>query len=230
MNFTDLSALDLGGVLLGFVFTLFIFSYILGDNPLFKFAIHVFIGVAAGYASVVTLFNVILPQLIFPFLSGNQGEIILAVIFLIPSLMLLAKIVPRLSALGNPAVAILVGIGAAVAIGGAVTGTIFPQTSASINAFGDQSIINAIVLSVSTLTTLIYFQFSLGQKKGTPKFLQRIFQGIGWVGQFFVAVTFGALFTGVYIAVMTALIERFDFLWTFVRDILLSSNLLDNSL
>ena len=230
MNFTDLSALDLGGVLLGFVFTLFIFSYILGDNPLFKFAIHVFIGVAAGYASVVTLFNVILPQLVFPFLSGNRGEIILAVIFLIPSLMLLAKIVPRLSALGNPAVAILVGIGAAVAIGGAVTGTIFPQTSASINAFGDQSIINAIVLSVSTLTTLIYFQFSLGRKKGTPKFLQRILQGIGWVGQFFVAVTFGALFTGVYIAVMTALIERFNFLWTFVRDILLSSSLLGNSL
>jgi hypothetical protein len=230
MNFTDLGILDLGGVLLGFVFTLFIFSYILGDNPLFKFAIHVFIGVSAGYATVVTLFNVILPQLVFPFLSGNRGEIILAVIFLIPSILLLAKIFPRLSALGNPAVAILVGIGAAVAIGGAVTGTILPQTSASINAFGNQPIINALILLVSTLTTLIYFQFSLGKKQAAPKFLQRTIKAIGWVGQFFIAVTFGALFTGVYVAVMTALIERFSFLWTFVRDMFLSSNISGNLL
>lgn len=230
MSFTDLGILDLSGVLLGFVFTLFIFSYILGDNPLFKFAIHVFIGVAAGYATVVTLFNVILPQLVFPFLSGSQGEIVLTVIFLIPSILILAKIFPRLSALGNPAVAILVGIGAAVAIGGAVTGTIFPQTSASINAFEKQALLNAIILLISTLTTLIYFQFNLGQRKATPKLLQRILQGIGWVGQFFVAVTFGALFTGVYVAVMTALIERFNFLWSFIRDVLLSSNLLGNLL
>ena len=86
MNLGDMTLIDMSGVLLGFVFTLFIFSYILGDNPLFQFAIHVFIGVAAGYVTVVTLFNVILPQLVFPFLSGNRGEIILAVIFLIPRL------------------------------------------------------------------------------------------------------------------------------------------------
>jgi hypothetical protein len=149
---------------------------------------------------------------------------------LIPSILLLAKIFPRLSALGNPAVAILVGIGAAVAIGGAVTGTILPQTSASINAFGNQPIINALILLVSTLTTLIYFQFNVGKKTGTPKSLQRILKGIGWVGQFFVAVTFGALFTGVYVAVMTALIERFSFLWTFIRVMFLSSTFSGNLL
>lgn len=220
------SLLDMSGVLLGFIFTLFIFSYILGDNPLFQFAIHVFIGVAAGYATVVTLFNVIMPQLVFPFLSGNQGEVILAVIFLVPSILLLAKIFPPLSKAGNPAVAILVGIGAAAAIGGAITGTIFPQTAASVNVFEGRSSINAIILLVSTLSTLIYFQFIARQTKDSPGFLKAITRGIGWLGQFFIAVTFGALFAGVYIAVMTALIERFTFLWSVIQNSLLSTALL----
>jgi hypothetical protein len=41
--------------LIGLVLTLMIFSYLLGDNPLFRFAIYLFIGVASGYAAAVTV-------------------------------------------------------------------------------------------------------------------------------------------------------------------------------
>jgi hypothetical protein len=38
-------------------------------------------------------------------------------------------------------------------------------------------------------------------------------EAVGGVGQFYIAVTFGALFTGVYLAAITALIERISYLW-----------------
>ena len=39
--------------IVSFVVTLLIFSYIFGDNPLFRLASYAFVGVAAGYAVVV---------------------------------------------------------------------------------------------------------------------------------------------------------------------------------
>ncbi len=215
------SLADLSGLLLGFSFTIFIFSYILGDNFLFRLATHVFIGAAAGYASVVTLYNVILPQLIFPLFEGGQGELILTISLLIPSILLLAKISPRLSKIGNPAIAILVGIGAAAAIGGAIFGTIFPQTTASINIFETNNLFDGAVVLVGTLVTFLYFQFSTRSNKSQRPALAQVTRLIRWLGKTFIAITFGALFAGVYIAALTALIERFTFLWTFVKDLVL---------
>ena len=53
--------LDGIGAFLGFVLTLLIFSYLIGDNPLFRITVHIFIGVSAGFAAVIALENVILP-------------------------------------------------------------------------------------------------------------------------------------------------------------------------
>jgi hypothetical protein len=36
------------------------------------------------------------------------------------------------------------------------------------------------------------------------------------IGQFFIAVTFGVLFTGAYAATVSALIERLYFIWNFI--------------
>ena len=117
--------------------------------------------------------------------------------------------------------AILVGIGAAAALGGAVTGTISPQVSATIRIFDNQNIANAGIILIGTLSTLIYFQFGVPRKnkKSLPK--ADIIQGINWVGQAFIAITFSALFAGVYFAALTALVERLSYIWIFVRDIFL---------
>jgi len=223
VNLFDTNTLDLIGALLGFTFTLFIFSYAWGDNPFFRIATHIFVGVAAGYATIITIYNIILPHLIFPLVSENRSEILLAVIYLIPSALVLTKMSPRLSYIGNPAMAILVGIGAAAAIGGAILGTIFPQTSASINIFDQQNFINAIIIIFGTLATLIYFQFSAQKKTDEPSTKGQVLQGIGLAGQVFIAITFGALFAGVYFAALTALIERFSYVWTFIREILITA-------
>jgi CDP-diglyceride synthetase len=224
MSAIDLSVLDLIGALLGFLLTVFIFSYIVGDNVLFRIATHLFIGVAAGYVAIVVIQNIILPQMIWPFFSDNRNEKIFAILFLILGALMLTKISPRLNKLGNPAIAYLVGVGAAAAIGGAVVGTIFPQTSASINVFVENDIFDAFWILVGTLTTLLYFHFGIRRKNSEDDLPQRPawLDMIGNVGQFFIAVTFGALFSGVYLAAIMALIERASYIWNLIQSMFLA--------
>ena len=224
MSAIDLSILDLIGALLGFLLTVFIFSYIVGDNVLFRIATHLFVGVAAGYVAIVVIQNIILPQMIWPFFSDNRNEKIFAILFLILGVLMLTKVSPRLNKLGNPAIAYLVGVGAATAIGGAVVGTIFPQTSASINVFVENDIFDAFWILVGTLTTLLYFHFGIRRKNSEDDVPQRPawLDMIGNVGQFFIAVTFGALFSGVYLAAIVALIERASYIWNLIQSMFLA--------
>jgi hypothetical protein len=219
---------DFIGGIVGFVLTLCVFSYILGDNLLFRLAIHIFIGVAAAYAAVMVWYNVIWTQLVLPLLSGQLA--LLIPLFL--SFLLLAKIAPRFSGLGNPVMAYLVGVGAAAAVGGAVFGTIFPQAGASANLFDHANLLqgkdtldyavnflNSGIILVGTLTTLVYFHFGVRGNDNFPQQRPLLLRGVSWVGQAFIAVTFGALFAGVYAAAVTALIER----WTFLVEFILGS-------
>jgi hypothetical protein len=80
------------GLALGFLLTILIFSYLMGDNPFFRLAIHVFIGVSAAYVAIITINNVLIPRLIMPLINGSSGERILSIVLLIPSLFLFFKI------------------------------------------------------------------------------------------------------------------------------------------
>jgi hypothetical protein len=162
--------------------------------------------------------NIILPQMVFPFAGEDRNAKLFAMLFLILGALMLTKISPRLNKLGNPAMAYLVGVGAAAAIGGSVVGTIFPQASMTMNVFNDNGFVDAIVIIVGTLTTLLYFHFGIRRKDTENQSAQRPawLEAIGRVGQFFIAVTFGALFSGVYLAAITALIERMAFIWNLI--------------
>jgi hypothetical protein len=224
MSAIDLSLLDMIGTLLGFVLTIFIFSYIWGDNLLFRIATHLFIGVTAGYVTIIVIQNVIIPRMIWPFLFGDRNEKIFAILFLVLGVLMLTKISPSLNKLGNPAIAYLVGVGAAAAIGGAVVGTIFPQASRTINIFTDNNIFNALWIIIGTLSTLLYFQFGIRRKNSEEEEPQRPIwlETIAQIGQFFIAVTFGALFSGVYLAALVALIDRASYIWDIIRNTFLA--------
>jgi hypothetical protein len=219
MSAFDLSLLDLVGTLLGFTLTILIFSYIfVGDNVLFRIATHLFIGVTAGYVTIVVIHNIILPQMIFPFAGEDRNAKLFAMLFLVLGALMLTKISPRLNKLGNPAMAYLVGVGAAAAIGGSVVGTIFPQAAASMSALEDNNFVDGLVIIVGTISTLLYFHFGIRRRDDEDRSTQRPpwLEAIGGVGQFFIAVTFGALFSGVYLAAITALIERMSFIWNLI--------------
>ena len=66
MDTTDLIASFLASVL-----TIMVLSYLIGDNPLFKLAMYLLIGVAAGYVGAVAVHNVLIPGLIEPILDAG---------------------------------------------------------------------------------------------------------------------------------------------------------------
>jgi hypothetical protein len=214
--------LDFVTAIVSFIFTLSVLSYLVGDNPLFRLAIYIFIGVSAGYAAAVAWHQVLWSKLFMPLIYGDTFERALALVPLLLGMLMLMKLSPRTARLGNPAMAFMVGAGASVAVGGAVLGTLFPQTQASINLFDlkaggsvSERIFEASIILVGTLTTLVYFHFSA---KATPSGPQgsHLVDILGGIGQVFIAITFGALFAGVYAAAMTALVERLSFLWSFI--------------
>ena len=132
-------SIDLLSTIFGLILTLMVFSYLLDDNPLFRVAVYIFIGVSAGYAATVVCYQVLSPKLLAPLRTGDPNQLLLTVIPLFLSISLLAKLTPRISWIGNFAMAVLVGVGAAAALGGAVLGTLIPQVQAAMDAFDFRS-------------------------------------------------------------------------------------------
>jgi hypothetical protein len=221
------------GAIIGFLLTIMVLSYIIGDNFLFRLAIHIFIGVASGYAAILILFNVVWHQVLVPvmqiFNSGKTDGLLTYAIHVAPAVVLgiwmMTKLSPRVSRWGTPVLAFLTGVGAATVVAGAVRGTIFPQVGASINVLNQQSIpaisnslvgwfINGLIIMAGTVTTLIYFQFGVKrQKEGVPAQRSVFLDYLSTIGQGFIIITLGVLFSGVYLAALSALIDRIRFLW-----------------
>jgi hypothetical protein len=216
---------------ISFIITILILSYLIGDNPLFRAAVYVFVGVAAGYVAAVAWNEIIVALLIQPITSGevfvNPGLAASLVIPLLGSALLLFKVSPRLSHLGQLPMAYLVGVGAAVTIGGAVLGTLLPQIGATFDGFDLRSagtsgadmaflFFNGVMVLIGVIGTLAYFHFGASQKPDGSVHRNVLVNILSWVGRVYIAVTFGVLFAGVYMAALTALIERMDSIRSFL--------------
>jgi hypothetical protein len=205
----------------GFIFTVLILSYLLGDNPLFRVGIYLFIGISVGYVLSVTWHQVIWPQLIQPMISGAVFRDVQQAFLIFPllgSVLLLVKIFPRLSGLGQLPTALLVGVGAAVAVGGAILGTLIPQVEATINAFDLRiartnaffALFNGVLVLIGILGTLAYFQFGARKREDGTVRRNALIEALTWIGRIYIAISFGVLFAGVYLAALTAFISRVD--------------------
>ncbi len=226
MSLTSVSFPDLLGAVIGFALTLMVFSYIIGDNIFFRVAIYIFIGVAAGYAAVVAWYSVIWPQLLEPLLFGIQNDRLYILFPLVMGILLLFKLSPRLTRIGNPAIAYLIGVGVAVAVGGAVIGTIFPLINATFQLFDFSAALNgvswlinlikAVIILVGTITTLLYFHFGVRSKSEPDLEKPRWAVILNWIGQIFIGTSLGVIFAGVFSASLTALIERTTYVVNFM--------------
>jgi len=226
-----MGTVDLVFTIASFLFTLLVLTYLLmGDNPFFRFATYTFIGIAAAYLVVITFTQVIWPHLFRSLLVGSMEERSLLAVPVVGSLFLRAKLFPSISRLGNPSMAYVVGIGAAVTIGGTLLGTLFPQTAATVQLFDlrgaapggvnsglgiGATLLDGVFILVGTISTLAYFHF--GARKCADQTPQRPpgIEALARIGQYFIAITFGSLFAGVYMAALSALVERIAFLLNF---------------
>jgi len=221
---------------ISFLFTLLIFSYVLGDNPLFRAAMYIFVGVSSGYIAVVAFWQVIMPRLVYPLLSAfATGDIFNLQLMLPLGLILLGGLMlifPRQAGMGRLVLAFLVGVGAAVTLIGALGGTLIPQVMGTVNAFDMTSvrgkdvgylveaIFNASTILVGAVLTLAYFHFGARQKTDGSMRRLGLIEALAWGGRVFIGIALGAVFAGVYAAALTALIERIWSLIKFILDLL----------
>ncbi len=219
---------------ISFLFTLLILSYVVGDNPLFRIGTYIFVGVAAGFVAAVVWWQVLWPRLVYPLISSSVPMIEKGVLLvpLLGVLLLFMKISPRLTGMGRVVMAFLVGVGAAVTIAGALTGTLLPQVFGTINAFDMaalrgkdagffiEAITNGAVILAGTVFTLSYFHFGARPKADGSMRRLGLIEISAWVGRVFIGITLGAVFAGVYAAALTALIERLSSLINFIGNFL----------
>ncbi|MCB0118014.1 MAG: hypothetical protein KDD72_03215 [Anaerolineales bacterium] len=219
---------------LGFLFTVLILSYLIGDNPLFKIAIYLFVGVASGYAAAIIFWQVLYPKLFLPtatiIQTGNYSNAFLLFVPWLGLGFILMKISPRFAGAARITMAFLVGAGAAVTLVGALSGTINPQVMATINFFQgaihkptnelmEISFSGGVIL-LGLVTSLAYFHFGARQKPdgSTKRFV--LVDIFAWIGRIFIGITLGVIFAGVYAAALTAFIERVSSLVIFIKTLL----------
>ena len=212
---------------IGLILTLLVFSYLIGDNPLFRFTIYLFIGVSSGYAAFAVWNYVLWPKLFSQLMTTDQ--LLLLLVPLVLSLSLLAKLSPRTSWIGSFAMAVLVGVGAATAVGGALFGTMIPQAQAAMNSFDMGSatgsavlvkLFEGTVMFFGTILTLAAFHFTVQRAPDGSAKKNGFLDGLGKAGRVFISITLGVLFAGVYMAALTAMIERLSSVITFTRQLI----------
>lgn len=193
--------------------TLLIFSFLYKDNPLFKLAEHLYVGVSVGYTIVKAYDTVLVHLVVKPIVE--QGEINL----LIPvgiGMLMLTRYVPKAAWMSRYAFAFIVGMGAGLAIPRTISSFILKQVedtirpllslagsdgvTFSMNLLNPASNLNAIIILLGVSSVLFYFFFSI-EHTGVGKVVAR-------TGIMFLMISFGAAFGYTVMARMSLLIGR----------------------
>lgn len=186
------------------VLTVMVFSYLLGDNVLYRIAIHLFVGASAGYLLIVSIESIIIPWIEVTFAGGfNSATFVTGMIPILVGVLLLFKTSPRLSRFGNIGLAFVMGVGAAVALWGAVAGTLLPVAGGVAAAFTPGNLINGAILLIGTVSVLVYFTY-VGRRAPDGAVVQpRLVRAVGLVGRGFLVVTLGATYALVILSALT---------------------------
>ncbi len=217
---------------IGMLLTVMVISYLAGDNFFFRLAVYLFVGISAGYLAVLLIYRVIVPHMLAPLWTGAPGMRLLAVIPLVLGGLMLAALFQKSKNLARLPLAILIGVGSAVLISGILLGTLLPQIVSVVDRFDFSMtavgasdvpwmrVVDALIILIGVITTLIYFYNNGRNATEKPQKLDGFLRVLGKAGQVFIGVTLGALFAGVYAAALTALIERAATIWDFIRSLL----------
>ncbi len=170
-----------------------IYSYLYKENPVFRFAEHMYVGLAGGYAVAVAFDNVKTSALIPLF----KGEYLLILPVMIGCLVF-TRLSVRYSWLARYPVAIMVGIGTGLSLRGIPSSQILTQVRASLLPVTS---INNILLVLGIVGTLVYFLFTK-EHKGAVGVMARI-------GKPFLMVSFGCIFAATIFDNISMLVGTF---------------------
>ena len=216
---------------IGLLLSVMTLSYLIKDNFLFRLASHIFIGVTAGYLLTLIIHQILWARAVIPLIEGSWLQRAWMVIPLLLVLLLILGQFPRFSGFSKFPLAFLLGLTAAVVIGGAIFGTLTTQIRAVVNAFDhnewyaqqDQvwvKILDAVMMLLGTVGVLAYFHFGKKLKPQNAKDHHKrpaLFEGLGKIGEVFVGITLGAIFAGVFSSALWALIDRVISIFTWIQ-------------
>tara|TARA_B100001540_G_scaffold241208_1_gene215977 strand:- start:776 stop:1534 length:759 start_codon:yes stop_codon:yes gene_type:complete len=199
---------DMIGTWLLVLMTLCILSYLFGDNPFYKIAEHIFVGVSAGYVFALTWWDQVWPNLfgrLFPrYVNAGFDFSPIYIIPLILGIFMLFRLIPSLSWLARIAIAYIVGMAAGLKFYVYINSNILMQIQNSGIDFTKSSwdIFNHILILFGVISALVYFFFSK-EHKGAVGTLSKI-------GVYFLMIKFGASFGFAVMGRVSLLIGRFE--------------------
>jgi hypothetical protein len=209
----------------GAFLTLCIFSFLYKDNPFYRFAEHLFVGVSAGYYIILNFWTVIVPNLWEPLkrtfqnAGGPEGmqSLFLAklgdyrVLLLIPAilgLLLFTRLFGKIGWLSRWALAVIIGVYAGIRTTGAAQADFIAQVQGSLQPLwiqGDLAgSLNAMIFTVGLVTSLLFFFYSREHRGGLGVASK--------LGIYFLMVSFGAGYGYTVMSRISLLIGRFQFL------------------
>lgn len=195
------------GVWLGALFTFAIFSFLYKDNPFYKAAEQIFVGLSAGYWFVYTIFFILKPNLYTPLtadFAANWYKLIPAAL----GVMMLLRLIPSIDWISRFPVAMIIGTTSGIYFLRYLKSDVINQMTATMfNPFmgGNWVVVfGQLLLIVGTITGVIYFYFS--------KKHEGAFGVTAKIGIYFLMVSFGAAFGYTAMARISLLIGRLQFL------------------
>ncbi len=192
--------------------TLFIFTFLYEDNPLFKLAEHLYVGVSVGY-TIVKAYDIFVRLVYEPMAEHGEWSLLIPVGI---GILMLARYIPKLAWLSRYAFAFIVGVGSGLAIPRVVSSYILRQVEDTVrplvsmmdiggatftmNILDPTSNLNALILLTGVVCVLFYFFFSI-EHAGPVRHAAR-------TGILFLMISFGAAFGYTVMARMSLLIGR----------------------
>ncbi len=196
------------GIWLGALLSLSLYSFLYKDNPFYKFAEHLFVGMSAGYWVIYTIMNVLIPNW-WNNLVPAEGS--MQPIWLIPGvlgLFMLFRLVPKLSGYSRLSLALIVGTGAGLSMTAMLQTNALAQVNGTIIALGQGGgwfdWVSNIIMVTGVVCGLVYFFFSKPHKG--------VVGGAANVGITLLMVAFGASFGYTVMARISLLIGQTQFL------------------
>ncbi len=188
--------------------TLAIFSFLYKDNPYYKFAEHLMVGVSAGYWVLILGYTAFYPKVVQTLQAGQWWYIIPTLL----GLLMWSRLFKGWAWVSRYPLAIYIGITSGVAITLEMKAKVIEQLYGSIDLVtqmhsanaGTALTINNLIILIGVVTALIYFFFSK-EHKGATGVMAKIGIGVLMIG-------FGASFGFTVMARVSLLIQRLQFL------------------
>lgn len=205
---------DALGILVAAGMTLTLYTFLYEDNPFFKAAEHLYVGIGLGYQIVVAWFEYIKPEaykqlLKYALRPDTPGSPEWALVpAMVLSFLLLLRFIPSMSFLSRIPVAFIVGLTAATQATNFIQANVLKQVEDTITpltlAGGPLALFGQLVILAGVVTVLMYFFFSV-EHKGAFGLGSRI-------GVWFLMVAFGASFGYTVMGRMALIVKRLQFL------------------